>query len=93
MYTIKVHEDDEAVAVHYYQDVEPVMDACKVARDHDSGPKGEFRRTMQIPMIVIQALCDKYKLDFFNSEHAQRIMKILRGPDFKVFRTVNDKVI
>lgn len=93
MYTIKAEENDEAVVLHYTEDVEPVMDSCHAARREDTGKKGEFRRTMQVPMIVIQAICDKHNLDFFNAEHAKVIMEKLKGPEFKVFRTVNDKVL
>lgn len=93
MYTIKAEENDEAVILHYAEDVEPVMDSCAFARREDTGKKGEFRRTMQVPMIVIQAICDKHTLNFFDPDHSRRIMEILKGPEFKVFRTVNDKVL
>lgn len=95
MYTIKAQENDEAVVLHYEQDVEPIMDSCAALRREDStlARKSDFRRTMQVPMIVIQAICDKHKLDFFNPEHAKVIMEKLKGPEFKVFRTVNDKVL
>lgn len=92
---ITAHEDDERVVLHYTEDVEPIMDACAALRREDStlGTKGEFRRVMQVPMVIIQSICDRDKLDFFNPDHAKLIMERLKAPEFKVFRTVNDKVL
>lgn len=84
--------------VRTYQDVEPHLEACAAERrenrEHTAfGKRGDMRKTMSVPFNVINSICLEHGLDFFNPEHAKMILKILKGSDYKKFRTSEAKRI
>ena len=87
----------DGLAVNYYQDVEPILDICARERRVDRErtffqKRPEWRRTMSIPMNIIMEICQKYHLDFYNSDDAKKV-KAIAARDYPMFKTVNDKGI
>ena len=93
------HEQDGNIVVNSYQDVEPAMEYAAKARRADREERGAFgkrkelHRTMSVPFNVIQMICVKHSLDFFNPEHSRAILKILKTPEYAAFRTTADRNI
>lgn len=88
------HDTPEGVTVNYYQDVEPVLDICARERrvDRESFQKSsEFKRTMIIPLNVLMKIKEEHGLDFMNPEHSKAIAKILKSPEYALFRTTDKK--
>lgn len=97
------HEDqDGTIKINTYQDVEPHLRYAADCRRVDAedrgafGKRGELRRTMSVPFNVMLMVAAKLGIpqgEIFDKEHSARIMKELRGPEFKGFRTTIDKNI
>lgn len=87
------------VSVQTYQDVEPHLEACAAERRVDAeergafGKRGEWRKTMSVPFNVINDICLKHGLNFYDTEDAKKIARILKGVEYKNFRTTIDKNI
>ena len=47
---------------------------------------------MRVPMIVIEKICNDHGLNFFDKEDAKRILQILKGNEFKYFRTTDKPI-
>lgn len=93
MTDIKYKMEDEKYVLHYSHDVQPLLDANAKERALGGGAfekKGEFRKVMRIDTVTLMDICLKYHLDFFKPEDCKVIMKILKGEEYKKFRTVND---
>lgn len=91
---VKAHDGENGdLILSYHQDVEPQLEEAKAARNAicTVEKKSEFRRTMTIPFNVLLEICTKYNLNFYEPEDAKVILKILKGSDYKNFRTVPDK--
>lgn len=97
-YVIKAHEQGSSLLLHYSQDVEPILnDAARSRRFHAEqtsfAKRGEFRRIFSISPVILMDICQKHHLNFYDSHDAKKIMKILKRPEYKLFRTTNDKRI
>ena len=99
---ITAHEQGDTTVLEYSQDVEPILDIAARERrvDHeersDFGKRGEFRRTMTVPFVLMMEVGRKLGIaggDLLRPENSKRIMAELKRPEFKYFRTVNDKRI
>ena len=97
---VTAHEEDGKVIVNTYQDVEPHLEyAAKCRREEwdrrgQFGTRGEFRRTMTLPFNIIQAAAQRLGIkpsQIFDAECNKRIMRELKRPEFKYFRTTNDR--
>lgn len=95
-------EEDGNLLVHTYQDVEPHLEYAAKCRRVDAedrghfGKRGEFRRTMSIPMNIMMNIASKLGIpmgEILHKEHQQRITRELKSPEFKLFRTTTDKLI
>lgn len=49
--------------------------------------KGDFHHVMRVPQAVLTKICAETGLDFFNPEDSKTIFNILKGPDYRKFRT------
>ena len=96
------HEEDGKAIVRSYQDVEPHMEYAAKCRREDAervgrfGSKGEFRRTMCVPFNIMLGVAQRLGIpqgSIFDREYSQRIMQELKQPEFRAFRTVDDKRI
>lgn len=91
------HEEDGKSIINSYQDVEPHLEYAAQCRREDAerrgafGKRQEMRRTMSVPFNVIEGICNKYNLNFFEPDDAKVILKILKGPEYKGFHTTIDK--
>lgn len=93
-------EEDGKLLVNTYQDVEPHLEYAAKCRRADAeergafGRRGEFRRTMTIPFNVMLGVAQKLGIpagQIFDTEHAKRISRELKSPEYKHFRTTIDK--
>lgn len=96
------HEEGSDIILNTYQDVEPHMEYAKACQRVEAETRGafgkreDFHRTMAVPMNVIQMVAQRLGIqpkDMFDSESSKRIFEELKGPEFAVFRTTNDKRI
>lgn len=91
-------EEDGKVGVNTYQDVEPHLEYAKKCRRVDAEDRGRFgkrpdlHRTMSIPFNIIQQICARHRLDFFNKDDAKKILAIAKR-DYPAFKVTNDKKI
>lgn len=101
MSDVKVTGDEDAegnVLVRSYQDVEPHLEYAAKMRRADAEDRGAFGKrkelhpTMSVPFNVIQTICAKTGLNFFDSEDAKKILVILKR-DYPYFKTTMDKRI
>lgn len=99
---VTAKEEDGKLLVSTYQDVGPHLEyAAKLRRadwEHrgQHGKRGEFRQTMALPFNVIQGVAQHLGIpgrQIFEKEHNRRIMRELKRPEFKYFRTTSDKRI
>lgn len=97
---VTAFEQDGKVIVNTYQDVEPHLEYAAKCRRADwegrgqFGKRAEFRRTMTLPFNIIQAAAQRLGIPagkIFEKEANQRIMRELKRPEFKYFRTTNDR--
>ena len=97
-----VKEQDGKLLVNSYQDVEPHLEYCAKVRRAEWDSRGQFgkrpffHRVMAPPVNVIYAVADRLGLkrsQIFDPEHSKRIWAELKRPEFKLFRTTNDKHI
>jgi hypothetical protein len=95
-------DTDGNVQIGTYQDVEPHLDYAAKCRRIDAedrgafGNRGELRRTMAVPFNVILGIAQRLGIppgQVFDKQYNKRIMKELKGPEFKAFRTTIDKRI
>lgn len=54
--------------------------------------KGDFHHVMRIPQAVLTKICADTGLDFFNPDDAKKILKILKGPEYRAFRTYEGQI-
>lgn len=95
-------EEDGNLLVHTYQDVEPHLEYAAKCRRVDSeergtfGKRGEFRRTMSIPMNIMMGIASKLGIpmgQIFEKDHQKRITRELKSGEYKLFRTTTDRSI
>ena len=90
-------EEDGKIGVQTYQDVEPHLEYAKACRRVDAedrgrfGKRGDLRRTMSIPFVIIQEICAKHGLNFYQPEDAKKILSIAKR-DYPAFKTTIDKI-
>lgn len=94
------HEDhDGTIKLNSFQDVEPHLEYAAKCRRVDSetrgafGKRGDMRRTMSVPFNVMLLVAQRLGIpagQIFQKEHSQRIMRELKGSEFKGFRTTID---
>jgi hypothetical protein len=88
------HEEGGKIIVSYEQDIEAVLKACHEERQARSvfDKKGDMHKVMTVPRVVIMKICEQTGLNFFDSNDAKEIMKILRRPEFAAFRVYPGKI-
>jgi len=93
----RYYEQDGKILIETYQDVEPHLEYAKACRRVDAedrgrfGKRGDLRRTMSIPFNIIQEICAKHGLDFYQPEDAKKILAIAKR-DYPAFKTTIDKI-
>jgi len=97
-----VHADgDKGFRINTFQDVEPHLDYAKACRRAERenrviNKRGTFHRTMALPFNVIMGVAQRLGIqnkDIFGSDEMDRIYRELKRPEFKFFRTTEDKRI
>lgn len=97
------HElDGGKIGVNTYQDVEPHLEYCAKMRRKDREQRGTFgkrpffHQKMSLPFNMIEGIALKLGIpagQMFMSDQQKRIMRELRKPEYKKFRTTVDKRI
>jgi len=93
----RYYEQDGKILIETYQDVEPHLEYAKACRRVDAedrgrfGKRGDLRRTMSIPFNIIQEICAKHVLDFYQPEDAKKILAIAKR-DYPAFKVTIDKI-
>jgi hypothetical protein len=81
-----MHLQDDQFIVANTQDVEPILNACKVKQDigkHSS----EMKHAASIPLVVIEDYCKRCGITFQEwLRDKAHIKRVLNDPDFKMFR-------
>jgi hypothetical protein len=76
------HEYDESTdttLLHYEQDAEPVLDACKRDNNHADRKMGDGVHVASVPAsIQLKWLVEK-GIDMLNPDHKQAVAKLLDG--------------
>lgn len=93
-------EEDGKSLINTYQDVEPHMEYAaklrRAEREHRGsfGKRQDMHHTMSVPFNVISSAAQRLGIQpgqVFQPDNMKRIMKELKRPEFKAFRTTNDK--
>lgn len=89
-----IDHPDGSVTYYREEDVEPILKANAAQRAMRSTveKKGDLHHVMRVPMIVIEDICNKNHLNFWDKDDAKKIMAILKGPEFAFFRTTPGKL-
>ena len=96
------HEQDGKVMVNTYQDVEPHLEYAaklrRAEREHRGafGKRNDMHHKMSVPFNVIAQAAQKLGIQpgaTFQPDNMKQIMKELKRPEYKAFRTTNDKGI
>jgi hypothetical protein len=72
----------ETTLLHYHQDAQPVLDACKRDVNHSDHKLGEMAHVASVPASVQLKWFAELGVDMFNPEHKGRVRQLLDG-DFK----------
>lgn len=86
---------DDGFALHYSQDVEPILDLNKAkanaGRDYYARDK-EMWRVASIPASVQLKWLVEEGLDIYNPEHSARVKKKLNDPDWRHLKTADVRI-
>lgn len=89
----KIHDISGGFAVERVQDVEPLIDYAKGARDSGDVGSSEMRHAASIPMVLVEAYCNDKGISFpefmANPEH---IRSMCNDPGLRDFRIWNGRV-
>lgn len=96
------HEQDDKIVVNVYQDVGPHLEYAAKCRRAETegrgafGKRGDFHRTMSIPFNIFSTVAQSLGIPpgkVMQPGYSKRIMQELKRPEWKGFRTTNDKRI
>lgn len=97
---ISAHEQDDNLILNYYQDLEPTLQAAaddRRAEAEQSTQGSEWRLAMRVPTNIWMAVCARLGIDagdvLGDPDLSKRVFAELKRPEFRAFRTVNDKRI
>lgn len=90
-----VHEEDGKLILGKVSDIEPLLKANAEQRAMSSRvqKKGDLHHVMRIDQDVLEAVCTKHGLNFFDSDDAKKVLQILKGPEFSVFRVYDGDIL
>ena len=54
--------------------------------------KGAFHHVLKPPKWLLTKICAEHNLNFFDSEDAKKILKILKRPEYAKFRTYDGNI-
>jgi len=83
-------DTDDGFAIHYEQDVEPILELNKTkqnaGRDYYA-KDSEMWRVASIPVTVQYAWLTKHGVDVHNEDHWPRVRRLLNDPDWRYLKT------
>ena len=92
-YIVTPEHEEQGMAIHYRQDIEPVVDYCAALRKDgltDGGIKNDMWHYAQIPPVVIMKLKNEYGVDIFNRNHYPKLFKLL-NTEFRYLKTTDKR--
>lgn len=84
---------DKGVAIHYEQDVQPLIDHCKTLRNDgltDGGIKRDLWHYACLPPVIIMKFRNEYGIDVFNRNHYPKLFRLL-NTEFKYLKTTEKR--
>lgn len=96
------HEQDGNIVVNIYQDVGPHLEYAAQCRRAERegrgafGKRGDFHRTMSVPFNIFSTIAQSLGIPpglSMQPGYSKRIMQELKKPEWKGFRTTNDRKI
>lgn len=93
MKTAYAEEDGKEFLIHR-DDIAPHLERAHALRSAKVRKEatGEFHHAMTIPNVVVVDIMNKTGLDFFNKDHWPEIKKILKRPEYAVFKTTPHEI-
>lgn len=83
-----VHEhSDGSVTFQTVGDAQGVLDVCAEMRAENHRKDDGMRHVMRVPTEIMDEIRIKYGWDFMNPDHWPYVFKILKGPEYRGFRT------
>lgn len=87
-------EDDRIVLKYEHPDADVIerVNADEYASKGRFEKKGAFHHVFRIPQAVLTKICSDTGLNFFDADDAKRILQILKGPEYRKFRTYQGRI-
>lgn len=74
-------------ALHYTQDVEPLLDRNKACQSERLDRKSEFRHYASVPVTVQYQWIKEYGVDPLAPEHQDLLTRLLNSSEYRYLRT------
>lgn len=74
-------------ALHYSQDVEPLLDHNKACQTESIDRKSEFRHYASVPITVQYEWIRRYGVDPLAPDHQDLLARLLNDPEWRYLRT------
>ncbi|MEY4718480.1 MAG: hypothetical protein RL563_1098 [Pseudomonadota bacterium] len=83
----------ETFVVQNQQDVEPIIEHCKMLNDTGAVGGSEMRHAASFPMVLVESYCNQHGITFADwLKDKEHIKRMLRDPDLKGFRIWQGRV-
>jgi hypothetical protein len=91
----RFHADGDKFHIQYTQDVEPIIEANKIAQQASNNgysPSKDLKHVASIPVGVILVWMERYGVDYATATDMEFIKKRLNDPDWKHLRTGSGRI-
>lgn len=79
--------DGGEFAIHYTQDVEPLLDHNKACQTESIDRKSEFRHYASVPIAIQYKWIQQYGVDPLAPEHQDLLTRLLNSSEYRYLRT------
>lgn len=84
---------DNTIVVNNSQDVEPILDSCRLRTNEGAHGSAEMRHAATLPMVVIENYCNQHGISFQDwLKDKTHVKRMLNDPDLKGFRVWQGRV-
>ena len=82
-------EEGKILLITEHPDTKALEKMCaEVSADRGTtGKRGDMHHIMRIPQAVLTKICAETGLNFFDTNDSKLILAILKGPEYRKFRT------
>jgi len=78
---------DGTFALHYQQDVEPLLDHNKACQGESVDRKSEFRHYASVPVTIQYQWIKEYGVDPLRPEHQDLLTRLLNSNEYRYLKT------